>query len=66
MTPKIFSDILLKVTSPTILAGPILMEYGQPLFVSLSRDGPSVRVYRLYGWGGGDYQKEGRGVSDVS
>ena len=22
-----------------------------------------VRVYRLYGWGRGDYQKEGRGVS---
>ena len=25
-----------------------------------------VRVYRLYGWGWGDYQKEGRGVSGVS
>ena len=25
-----------------------------------------VRVYRLYGWGRGDYQKEGRGVSGVS
>ena len=25
-----------------------------------------VRVYRLYGWGRGDYQKDGRGVSDVS
>ena len=25
-----------------------------------------VRVYGLYGWGGGDYQKEGRGVSGVS
>ena len=24
-----------------------------------------VRVYRLYGWGRGDYQKEGRGVSGV-
>ena len=49
---------------------PILMEYGQPLFVWLSRDWPSVRtyvrVYRLYGWGRGDYQKEERGVSGVS
>ena len=25
-----------------------------------------VRIYRLYGWGRGDYQKEGRGVSGVS
>ena len=25
-----------------------------------------VRVYRLYGWGRGDYQKEGRGASGVS
>ena len=25
-----------------------------------------VRVYRLYWWGRGDYQKEGRGVSGVS
>ena len=25
-----------------------------------------VRVYGLYGWGRGDYQKEGRGVSGVS
>ena len=25
-----------------------------------------VRVYRLYGWGRGDYQKGGRGVSGVS
>ena len=25
-----------------------------------------VRVYRLCGWGRGDYQKEGRGVSGVS
>ena len=25
-----------------------------------------VRVYRLYGWGRGYYQKEGRGVSGVS
>ena len=25
-----------------------------------------LRVYRLYGWGRGDYQKEGRGVSGVS
>ena len=25
-----------------------------------------VRVYRLYGWGRGDYQKKGRGVSGVS
>ena len=25
-----------------------------------------VRVYRLYGWGRGGYQKEGRGVSGVS
>ena len=45
---------------------PILMEYGQPLSVWLSRDWPSLRVYRLYGWGRGDYQKEGRGVSGVS
>ena len=46
------------------------MEYGEPLFVWLSRDWPSVRTYvrvhRLYGWGRGDYQKEGRGVSGVS
>ena len=49
---------------------PILKEYGQPLFVWLSRDWPSVRtyvrVYRLYGRGRGGYQKEGRGVSGVS
>ena len=44
---------------------PILMEYGQLLFLWLSRDWPSVRVYRLRGWGRGDYQKEGRGVSGV-
>ena len=25
-----------------------------------------VRVYRLYVWGKGDHQKEGRGVSGVS
>ena len=25
-----------------------------------------ARVYRLYGWGRGDYKKEGRGVSGVS
>ena len=25
-----------------------------------------VRVYGLYGWGTGDYQKEGRGVSGAS
>ena len=25
-----------------------------------------VRVYGLYGWGRGDYQKEGRGVSGAS
>ena len=25
-----------------------------------------VRVYRLCGWGRGDYQKEGRGISGVS
>ena len=25
-----------------------------------------ARVYRLYGWGRGDYQKEGRGISGVS
>ena len=25
-----------------------------------------VRVYRLYGWGRGGYQKDGRGVSGVS
>ena len=25
-----------------------------------------ARVYKLYGWGRGDYQKEGRGVSGVS
>ena len=38
------------------------------LFVWLSRDWPSVRtyirVYRLYGWGRGGYQKEG-GVSQA-
>ena len=49
---------------------PILKEYGQPLFVWLSRDWPSVRtylrVYRLYGRGRGGYQKEGRGVSGKS
>ena len=42
------------------------MEYGQPLFVWLSRDRAYVRVYRLYGYGRGDYQKEGRGISGVS
>ena len=46
------------------------MEYGQSLFVWLLRDRPIVRtyvrVYRLYGWGRGDYQKEGRGASGVS
>ena len=31
------------------LQSPILMEYGQPLFVWLSRDRAYVRVYRLYG-----------------
>ena len=25
-----------------------------------------ARVHKLYGWGRGDYQKEGRGVSGVS
>ena len=25
-----------------------------------------VRVYELYGWGRGDYQNEGKGVSGVS
>ena len=25
-----------------------------------------VRVYRLFGWGRGDYQQEGKGVSGVS
>ena len=25
-----------------------------------------VRVYTLHGWGRGDHEKEGRGVSDVS
>ena len=25
-----------------------------------------VRVYGLYGWGRGDYEKEGKGVSGVS
>ena len=25
-----------------------------------------VRTYAMYGWGGGDYQKEGRDVSGVS
>ena len=43
-----------------------LMEYGQLLFVWLSRDWPSIHVYRLYGWGRGDYQMEGRGVSGMS
>ena len=42
------------------------MEYGQLLFVWLSRDRAYVRVYRLYGEGRGDYQKEGRGISGVS
>ena len=42
----------------------ILIEYGQPLFVWLLRT--YIRVYGLYGWGRGDYQKEGRGVSGVS
>ena len=41
-----------------------------PLFVWLSGDWPSIRtyvcVYRLQGWGRGDYQKGGRGVSVVS
>ena len=42
------------------------MEYGQPLFVCCHViDRAYVRVYRLYWWGKGDYQKEGRGVSGV-
>ena len=40
---------------------PYVIEYGQPLFVWLSRDWPSVRVYRLYGWGRGDYHKGRKG-----
>ena len=40
---------------------PRLKEYGQPLFVWLRRDWPSVRTYvlvhRLYGWGREDYHK---------
>ena len=49
---------------------PILVEYGQPLFIWLPRDWPSVRtyvrVYIMYRWGRGDYQKQGRAVSGVS
>ena len=36
------------------------------LFVTWFTEHTYVRVYRLYGWGRGDYQKEGRGVSGVS
>ena len=36
------------------------------LFFWLSRDWSSVRLYGLYGWGRGGYQKKGRGVSGVS
>ena len=40
------------------------MEYGQPLsFGCHVIDQSYVRVYRLYGWGRRDYQKEGRGAS---
>ena len=50
-------DLHLGQSSHVFLAGlfarvgqsPILMEYGQPLFVWLSRDRAYVRVYRLYG-----------------
>ena len=43
------------------------MEYGQPLsFGCHVIERAYVRVYRLYGYGRGDYQKEGRGVSGVS
>ena len=43
----------------------ILIEYGRPLFIWLSRDWSSVSVYRLYGWGRGDYEKEGRGIRRI-
>ena len=49
----------------------ILIDYGQPLSLVCHVIDPAyvrtyVRVYGLYGWGRGDYQKEGRGVSSVS
>ena len=49
----------------------ILIKYGQPLSFSChvidwAYLRTNVHVYRLYGWGRGDYQKEGRGVSGVS
>ena len=37
-----------------------------PLVVTWLTEHTYVRVYGLYGWGRGDYQKEGRGVSGVS
>ena len=44
----------------------ILIKYGQPLSFSChvidwAYLRTNVHVYRLYGWGRGDYQKEGRG-----
>ena len=64
-TPGMFADDTYSVGQ-----SPIPIDYCQPLFLWLSRDWPSVRayvrVYGLYRWGRGDYQKKGRGVSGVS
>ena len=43
---------------------PILIEYGRPLFVWLSRNWSSVRVYRLYGSVGETMKRKG-GVSQA-
>ena len=50
---RTLSPLLGMITLISLIAGlwdsPILMEYGQPLFVWLSRDRAYVRVYKLYG-----------------
>ena len=46
------------------IMGPLL-GYGQPFFVWLSRDWPSERVYRLYGWGVGETIKRTGGMSQA-
>ena len=50
-----------------VLQSAILIKYGQPLsfschVIDLAYLRTNVLVYRLYGWGRGDYQREGRGV----
>ena len=42
-------EVTLESEKVQVGQSPILMEYGQPLFVWLSRDRAYVRVYRLYG-----------------